>query len=259
VVLFISDTHLGHGDAASERAIEADLIACLRAHESQVEALYLLGDIFEAYIEWPHLIPRGFVRLQGMLAAWTDRDVSVTYLVGNHDPWHIDFFQVELGVRVVFSPSVEPLYRHNVYLAHGDGLDPEERWYRLLRPLLRHPMPVWLYRNALPADMGLRLARFISQRFGGGEPTMRTRIALRRHAQKILSETAADIVVMGHSHQPEMCEWADGRYVNVGSWRWGRTFGRLDQNGLKLFRWNGSCVMEGGGMQSASADIPPDV
>ena len=47
------------------------------------------------------------MRFQALLAEWTDRGVGITYLVGNHDPWHRDYFTRELGVRVVFDHLVE--------------------------------------------------------------------------------------------------------------------------------------------------------
>ena len=64
LVLFVSDIHFGHDDDARERAKEAALVACLRAHEPNVEHLYLLGDVFDEYIEYRYLVPKGYIRFQ---------------------------------------------------------------------------------------------------------------------------------------------------------------------------------------------------
>lgn len=237
MVLFVSDMHFGRGDAAMQRESEADLVACLRAHAADVEALYLVGDVFEHYIEYPTLIPKGFVRFQALLAQWTDRGVPVTYLVGNHDPWHRDYFETELGVRVVFDGLLEPLCGRTVYLEHGDRLAPGSRLYRWLRPLLRHPLPVALYRTLLPGDMGLRLARWVSHRFGGRTVDDRVATMLRQQADRLLHNTSADLVVMGHSHHPEHRTTAHGGYLNTGSWHYHRTFARLDTDGASLVCW----------------------
>ena len=243
MVLFFSDIHFGQGGAAEERAKEAELIACLRAHAGDVEHLYLVGDVFDEYIEYHSLVPKGAVRFLGLLAEWTDRGVGVTYLVGNHDPWHRDYFARELGVRVVFDPVVERIGGRSIHLAHGDGPGSSAR-YRRLKPVLRHPVPVWLYRSLLPADSGLRLARWVKRTFGNEGIHPETVERLRRHARAVLTATTADTVVMGHSHAPERHAWPEGVYVNLGSWHESRTFGRLDNHDLLLMRWNGTRAVE---------------
>ena len=165
--------HFGKDSAAAERAKEAALLACLRAQTEQaeqVEALYLVGDVFDEYIEYRTLVPKGFVRFQALLAEWTDRGVPVTYLVGNHDPWHRDYFKQEWGVRVVYTAMEARHHGRTIHIAHGDGLLGDNRLYRYLKPILRHPLPVWMYRTLLPGDAGLRLARQVApfQREGQG-------------------------------------------------------------------------------------------
>lgn len=234
--------HLGRDDPATERANEAALLACLRAHEGRVDRLYLVGDVFDQYIAYRHLVPKGFVRFLGLLAAWADDGVPVTYLVGNHDPWHDDYFPQELGVRVVFDALHEPLFGRNVYMAHGDGLASDTRRYNRLKPLLRHPIPVALYRALLPGDLGFGFARWYKERFGHHGVVPASVDGLRRHARRLLQETDTDIVVMGHCHQAELSRWAEGCYLNTGSWHDQRTFGRLDEAGPQLLYWNGSCA-----------------
>ena len=239
--LFVSDMHFGRTDDLDrERRHERDLIACLRSHEADVQGLYLVGDVFDQYVEYRHLVPKGFVRFQGLLAAWTDRGVPITYLVGNHDPWHRDYFRRELGVRVVFDPVIEPLAGRRVYIAHGDGLPEAPGLYRRLKPLLRHPAPVALYKTLLPGDAGMRLARWANRRVRNDEVEAAQVEAQRRHARHVLRTSAADLVVMGHSHHPEEQAWPEGRYVNLGSWYLSRTLGRLDHRGFALLRWDGT-------------------
>jgi UDP-2,3-diacylglucosamine hydrolase len=243
MILFVSDMHFGRGNRAEERASEAALIACLQSYEARIERLYLVGDVFDEYIEYPSLIPKGFVRFQALLAAWTDRGIPVTYLVGNHDPWHRDYFEQELGVRVLADPLVETLVDGAVYLAHGDGLATDDRLYRRLKPWLRHPLPVWLYRTLLPADAGLLLARWVNRRFGHDQIQPGTVEGLRVHARHILTETPATLVVMGHSHHPEVHTWPEGTYLNLGSWCERRTYACLDDEGPKLLCWNAEAAV----------------
>ncbi len=241
MVLFFSDIHLGRGPASSERAIERELLSCLSAYEERVSALYLLGDVFDHFIEYRHLVPKGFVRLQALLAEWTDAGVPVTYIVGNHDPWHRRYFQEELGVRVVMDSLLETLCGRRVCLAHGDGLDPGERTYNFLKPVLRHSLPVWLYTSVLPADLGVGLALKAKRWLGSEETSARTAGALQKWASARLGQGDADGVVLGHSHQAALLGVAGGFYLNAGYFREERTFGILDGESVQLQRWNGVC------------------
>ncbi len=236
--------HFGRGGAAHARASEKALVDCLRAHEDAVERLYLVGDVFDGYVEYRHLIPKGFVRFQGLLAAWADRGVPITYLVGNHDPWHRDYFVRELGVRLVFDHLLEPLYDRNVYLTHGDARTPTQPLYNRLKPWLRHPLLVWLYRTLLPGDLGYGLAQWVSRNFSTEKVNEELVAALREHARQVLREGPADVVVMGHCHRSELTAWPEGAYLNPGCWDEQRTFGRLDEDGLKLLHWDGQESVE---------------
>lgn len=254
MILFVSDMHFGRGashapgtqgdgaeaDGAGADGAEAALIDCLEAHAGAVDHLYLVGDVFDCYLEYRHLVPKGFVRFQGLLARWTDAGVPVTYVVGNHDPWHRDHFRDELGVRLVDGPLEARHYGRSVRLSHGDEVASTHRLFGALRDWMRHPAPVWLYRALLPADLGVRLARWASRALHDDAPDPDVVRALRRRARSRLREAAVDGVVMGHSHVPALHRWPEGTYLNTGNWYDARTLGRLDADGFHLLRWNGT-------------------
>ena len=236
MILFLSDMHLGAGAPDQARELERELIDFLHAHEEEIDHLYLMGDVFDAYIEYRTLVPKGFARLQGLLAAWTDAGRPVTYLVGNHDPWHLDYFEDELGVRVEYEALTVSHYGQQIYLAHGDGLKgPTDR---RVRALLRHPLATWGYRTFLPGDLGFRLARWWSDTFGRDHIRPSLVEALEAHARGKLRETSASYAVLAHTHHPIRRAWPEGTYVNTGSWREHRSYAVLTEAGLKLLEWN---------------------
>jgi UDP-2,3-diacylglucosamine hydrolase len=247
VVLFLSDLHLGRGSAAESEAAEADALDLLDAHfDAAVEAgplggLVLVGDVFDQYIEYQHLVPKGFVRLLGRLAAWADAGVPVLYAVGNRDPWHRSFFQREIGVRLFYDPVFTRVGGRQIYLAHGDGFIPGERVYNRLKPFLRHPALTALYRAVLPADVGYGLARWVGRRSkgtrAGGAPDTATAQALHQHARAVLDTTPAEVAVLGHVHQEACMSGPGGTYLNPGYWFGHRTYGLMDPAGVHLLCW----------------------
>lgn len=238
MILFVSDLHFGRLDAADDRQLELDLVACLDAHFDRADELILLGDVFEAWIEHRHLIPRPPARFFGLLARWADAGKAITLFAGNHDPWHQRYFTDTFGATLVYDHLETTRYGRRLYLHHGDGLAPRGL-YRHVRRLVRHPAPVWLYRHLLPADWGLGLARYVSRRFHGPEVEARQVEGLRAHARHVLAITDADAVVMGHSHHAECLAWPEGTYLNPGAWYRTRTFGVLEREGpLVVRQWS---------------------
>lgn len=241
--LFISDIHFGRSDRETERLVERDLLSLLRSARPEVEALFLVGDIFEYFIEYRHSIPKGFARFMGLLAEWTDAGIPVHYFVGNHDLWHRDYFETELGVRVIGHDSVERLGDLRVYITHGDGIRLRASPCARLKPILRHPLPVAIYTGLLPSDWGLGIARWYSRRFGKTTVNPRRVDELREAARQLLGAKNTDVIVMGHSHHPEITYWKEGTYVNSGSWYQHRTVAIIKDGETSIMKWNGTALL----------------
>ena len=244
MTIFVSDTHFGRSPGDDDRTSELDLISCLDRSRPLLDALYLVGDIFEHYVEYRHVVPKGFVRFQAFLAGLTDGGLPVKYIVGNHDPWHRDYFRKELGIDTFQDHTIDSLHGFTVFVAHGDGMGPDAGVYRLLKPVLRHPVPVSLYRGLLPADVGVGIAKWYSRHFRSESIDERRTASLRRAAMDLLAENPYDLVVLGHSHVPELIDVNGGTYVNCGCWYSDRTVAILDEKGPALKRWVGSSLVD---------------
>ena len=76
-VFFASDLHLGAPNAGASAERERAFVAWMDSVKPRAAALYLVGDVFDFWFEYQHAIPKGFARLQGRLAQWSDEGIPI--------------------------------------------------------------------------------------------------------------------------------------------------------------------------------------
>ena len=237
----ISDTHLGVASADVERS----LIAFLRSLPGRAGSLLINGDLFDFWFEWRHVIPRAGYRVLAALADVRDAGVEVTWIAGNHDCWGGDTLRQDAGVTYHVGPWTGSLGGWRARVEHGDGLrDVEDRRYRKLRSVLRHPLSIGAFRVLHP-DWGTRLAT-------GSSSASRTHRArdggagLRSVAFGALAaDRALELVIYGHSHVAALERSSTGGvYANAGSWLDQPSYLRITPEQIELCRWDGSAEGE---------------
>jgi UDP-2,3-diacylglucosamine hydrolase len=233
----IGDTHLGVGPPDLERR----LVEFLRSAPQEARSLVINGDLFDFWFEWRTVIPREHFRTLAALADIRDAGVDVLMVAGNHDCWGGEFLQREVGVRYQLGPLEGLVAGWRTRIDHGDGLRVrEDRKYRALRRVLRHPLSMRVFRWLHP-DWGTRLARGSST----ASRTYRARdegAGLRTVAHAMLDANAGlDLLVLGHSHVPALERTTRGGvYANAGSWLDAPTYLALTPERIELREWNGS-------------------
>ena len=217
-IYFVSDLHLGVGDAPTERRKLALLLTLLGEIHDERADLYIVGDLFDFWYEYRSVVPRGYHALFTALEKLRGAGCAVTYLAGNHDFAIGDFFSRDLDVTVVRDDHVFEAQGRRFSLAHGDGLAVRDTGYRLLKRVLRAPLSQRLFRLLHP-DLAFGIARrfshtsrdYTSGRDFGEQDGMRADAARRIAA-------GMDVVVMGHRHVPCIEAVGNGLYVNLGDW-----------------------------------------
>jgi len=132
--LFISDLHLD----AARPAITDLFVHFLRSQAVHARALYILGDLFEAWIgdDTPSAAA-DTVALE--LRALTHSGVAVFFLRGNRDFLLGADYAARAGLRILPDPCVIDLYGRPVVLQHGDLLCSSDTVYQAFRKQTRDP------------------------------------------------------------------------------------------------------------------------
>lgn len=196
--LFLADLHLD----PSRPAVMAQLSALLAGRARGAEALYLLGDLFEAWIGDDDDTP-DYRRVEGALHELAASGVAIYFMGGNRDFLAGPAFAARSGCRPIPDPTVIDLYGVPTLLCHGDTLCTGDRGYQALRARLRDP--------AWQADF---LARPVAERrtlAAGLRDASRAETAGKSAAAMDVDPTAvaaaltaagAARLIHGHTHRP---------------------------------------------------------
>ena len=241
-VYFASDFHLGIPNPESSLIREKKIVNWLNQISVDAHAIFLVGDIFDFWFEYKHVVPKGNVRLFGKLAELTDQGIQVFIFSGNHDLWLKDYLPNEIGVVIINEPISITIDSKKFYIAHGDGLGPGDRKYKFFKKIFTNKVCQWLFKWFHP-DLGISLASYWSQdsRLGQiNEPLvfLEEKEWLVIYSREIEKNAHHDYYIYGHRHIPNIYKLSENStYFNLGEWVHGSSFA-VFQNGelsLELF------------------------
>jgi len=235
--LFISDLHLD----AARPDITSQFLEFLQQEAATAERLYILGDLFEAWIGDDDPDPE-MRRVREALRALTQRGVPCFVMHGNRDFLIGKQFEADTGVKLIDDGTVVDLYGRNVLLMHGDTLCTDDHAYQRLRRIVRNPFVQWVLRR-LSLQQRLRLAA--KMRAGSKahiESVDRsTPYIMDVNAQAVvetLRKYGVDCLIHGHTHRPAIHDVeVDGRQATrivLGDWYDQGSALRWDERGYEL-------------------------
>jgi UDP-2,3-diacylglucosamine hydrolase len=241
-IYFASDFHLGAHSAGDRQEREKLIVRWLDEIQMQTASLYLLGDVFDFWFEYRKAVPRGFVRFLGKLAEFSDAGIPVHFFTGNHDVWIFDYLPREIGLTIHRKPYSARINGKNFYLAHGDGLGPGDRRFKLLKQVFTNSFAQWLFGRLHP-NLGIALAQRwslssrnvheVPEEFRGEEGEL-----LLKHSRQVLKQMHYDFFVYGHRHIPvDYPLNAESRYINLGDWISHFTYGVFDGENFALKKY----------------------
>lgn len=222
-IYFASDFHLGNSSAKFNRLREKKIVRWLNHISKDAEEIYLLGDIFDFWFEYKHVVPKGFVRFLGTLAHLTDSGIRIHLFCGNHDLWLRDYFQNELGIIVHKQREKLTLYGKTFMLGHGDGLDPKDKKYKFINSIFKNKFCISAFATLHPRwaiAMAQKWSR--SSRASHSEKDMidlGEKEPIYQFCLKTLETQNIDFFVFGHRHLVCNKKIKDKtRYINLGYW-----------------------------------------
>ncbi len=241
---FASDFHLGIPDYESSLKREKMLVDWLDKASKDATEIFLMGDVFDFWFEYKHVIPKGYVRLLGKIAEITDRGIPVHLFKGNHDIWAFNYLNKELNVQLHRKAVIREFDGKKLFLAHGDGLGPGDKGYKLLKKIFEFKPNQFLFRWLHP-DIGSAMGLYWSRRSrlaniskdGKQEETRKPeKEMLFKYAEyKAKQLPDIDYFIFGHRHVPTQIKVSEkAEIIVLGDWVTHFSYGIFEDGKMRL-------------------------
>lgn len=241
-IYFLSDAHLGAKILKNNRERELMLVNFLQKIKSDCSELYLLGDMFDFWFEYKHVVPKGHVRFLAELADFTDHGIKVHFFTGNHDVWAFDYLEKECGIILHTKMYETGINGKSFLIGHGDGLNTKDKGYLFLSKVFHNRFLQKCFRFIHP-DWGIALANKWSShsrlkgngKIEASEYLGDDREEIVLYCKKVLQERHFDYFIFGHRHLPINLQLeASSYYINTGDWITHFTYAKFDGNKVSL-------------------------
>jgi UDP-2,3-diacylglucosamine hydrolase len=194
---FISDLHLHEGLPRTLAALQRHLLS------TPADAVFLLGDIFEAWVG-DDMRSQPFEAACVDMLAQTGQRLHLGFMVGNRDFLVGPAMLRACHAHALADPTVLEAFGQRALLIHGDALCLADAPYLKFRAQVRHPAWQAAF-EALPLAQRLAQARQMREaslaRQQSQQPETYADVD-EAVAQAWLDAAGADTLVHGHTHRP---------------------------------------------------------
>ncbi|MDX1589738.1 MAG: UDP-2,3-diacylglucosamine diphosphatase [Oleiphilaceae bacterium] len=215
---FIADLHLEE----SRRDITDAFLGFLADYGHGIDALYILGDLFENWIGDDERTPLQ-EEVSQALASVSESGTDLYLMHGNRDLLIGQDFCQRVGARLLDDPTVVDLYGEPVLLMHGDSLCTRDLEYMKFRKSVRDGKwhRAFLNRPLAERQQVARQMRQLSQMKNQGKPREIMDVT-PEEVVRVMQEHRVRTLIHGHTHRPQVHELsldgAQARRLVLGDW-----------------------------------------
>lgn len=213
-VLFISDLHLSPERPAISRAF----LVFLRQRATSASALYILGDLFEAWIGDDDPTDLS-IEIQTALRSLSESGVPLFVQHGNRDFLIGRRFAHNTGATLLGDEHVVEHHGQRALVMHGDSLCTDDIDYQRFRRKARHPVYRWLLAH-LPLKRRQKLARdWRAKSMAANSNKASAIMDVNPDAvARVMDQHNVDTLIHGHTHRPNRHPLANGERIVLGDW-----------------------------------------
>ncbi|MDO6407235.1 UDP-2,3-diacylglucosamine diphosphatase [Pantoea phytobeneficialis] len=229
--LFIADLHL----CEEEPAITAGFLHFLQREAHQCDALYILGDLFEAWIGDDDPNPLH----QQIADALKALPVPTFFIHGNRDFLLGQRFARASGMTLLPEEQVLTLYGKRLLIMHGDTLCTDDEGYQRFRAKVHQR---WLQKLFLALPLSLRMRIAAKMRANSKQANQHKSLSIMDVNQQAVMDAMARqqvrLLIHGHTHRPAIHDFVlqgeNAQRVVLGAWHQQGSMIQVDADGVRL-------------------------
>lgn len=230
--LFISDIHLDE----TQPDITAQFLKLLQSCDQSVDALYILGDLFEVWIGDDHHTPLHRQIIQA-LHDTTARGIKIYFMYGNRDFLIGKKFLRETGCQLLADEEKVSLYGTPVLLMHGDTLCTRDIAYLKARKFGHNKLYQFLF-LCLPLHFRKKIADNMRLKSASHKKsaTMEIMDVTQDEVERVMQKYSVRTLIHGHTHRPATHEFilngATAKRIVLPAWHGRGAVLVWDNNGV---------------------------
>ena len=232
--LFIADLHL----QTEEPAITAGFQRFLQGEPRHADALYILGDLFEAWIgdDDPNPLHR---EIAIAIKALVDSGVPCFFVHGNRDFLLGKRYARDCGMTLLAEETVLDLYGRNILIMHGDTLCTDDTGYLAFRAKVHTPWIQTLF-LALPLFIRSRIAAKMraGSKAANSSKSMTIMDVNPQAVASVMAKHQVQWLIHGHTHRPYMHDLTvndkPAHRVVLGAWHTEGSMIKVTPDGVEL-------------------------
>ena len=213
-VLFISDLHL----APERPAVTRAFLSFLSDRASTAQSLYILGDLFEAWIgdDDPSALA---AEVQDALRKLSDSGVDLDIQQGNRDFLLGKRFIKRCAAVLLGDEHIVEYAGHRALAMHGDSLCTDDIDYQRFRRKARNPIYKWCLAH-LPLKRRQKIAADWRAKSMAANSNKASAImdVNSQAVAAVMSKHGVEVLVHGHTHRPNRHALAAGERIVLGDW-----------------------------------------
>lgn len=212
-IIFISDIHLQESEPAKTELF----LSFLNNEATKADALYILGDLFEAWLGDDHETPF-ILKIKNALKVLNTRGTSVYIVRGNRDFLLGSKFAHEAGSTIIDDLALIDLFGRPTLLTHGDMFCTNDKKLMFFRKFAYNPKY-----NRFFLKLPLKIRHFFARIMRAN--CKRNNAKKAKAVTNLVPESVAAImqqatqIIHGHTHTPGVFAIPNiGRRIVIGEW-----------------------------------------
>ncbi|WP_094751996.1 UDP-2,3-diacylglucosamine diphosphatase [Psychromonas sp. CD1] len=217
--LFIADLHLSENNPQITQA----LFAFLKTETSNVDALYILGDLFEVWIGDDEHTPLMDEVAQQLSHYHKKFNIPIYYIHGNRDFMIGRRYAKQANMQLLAEHYKIDLYGQDVLIMHGDTLCLADKNYQRLRKIIHNPLLQFIF-NCLPLNFRKKIGWKIRTASQAKKAYKKGHImgVTEFEVERLLCLFECSLLIHGHTHKvgryPVTCKNTNKLRIDVGDW-----------------------------------------